>query len=187
MPQPVHSHAANFGSEGSSLTPISIKQEPIQTGQFTNCSRSGISGLPPPPRGQVPRTQTGVVSTSPAYSVSSCNYQSSATSPAVSDLLKSVADETRKASSLSKSFKHSKKSVDKSSDEYRRRRERNNIAVRKSREKAKQRSKDTESKVKDLQRENDRLQKKSVSKYYFYYKMDVRNSINCIYFYILIK
>jgi CCAAT/enhancer binding protein (C/EBP) len=57
---------------------------------------------------------------------------------------------------------HSKKlkNVDKASDEYKRRRERNNIAVRKSREKAKIRSRETEERVKVLCRENDRLQKK---------------------------
>lgn len=53
-----------------------------------------------------------------------------------------------------------KKMLDKASDEYRRRRERNNIAVRKSREKAKQRSRDTERKVSELNRENDSLRKK---------------------------
>jgi len=52
------------------------------------------------------------------------------------------------------------KNVDKASDEYKRRRERNNIAVRKSREKAKVRSKETEERVKILCKENDRLQKK---------------------------
>lgn len=41
-----------------------------------------------------------------------------------------------------------KKNLDKSSDEYRRRRERNNIAVRKSREKAKARTRETEERVK---------------------------------------
>jgi len=50
--------------------------------------------------------------------------------------------------------------VDKASDEYRRRRERNNIAVRKSREKAKLRSRETEEKVKLLVKENERLQKR---------------------------
>lgn len=52
------------------------------------------------------------------------------------------------------------KSVDKNTDEYKRRRERNNIAVRKSREKAKIRSKETEEKVKLLVKENERLQKR---------------------------
>ncbi|KAH9394575.1 hypothetical protein TYRP_004630 [Tyrophagus putrescentiae] len=55
---------------------------------------------------------------------------------------------------------HSKKSVDKGSDEYKKRRERNNIAVRKSREKAKVRSRETEKKVSELARENDQLRKK---------------------------
>ena len=51
--------------------------------------------------------------------------------------------------------------VIKNGDEYRRRRERNNVAVRKSREKAKLRSRETEDRVKILARENDRLQKKN--------------------------
>lgn len=54
----------------------------------------------------------------------------------------------------------SNKSVDKNTDEYKRRRERNNIAVRKSREKAKIRSRETEEKVKLLVKENERLQKR---------------------------
>jgi len=52
------------------------------------------------------------------------------------------------------------KPCDKNSDEYRRRRERNNIAVRKSREKAKVRTRETEEKVKLLLKENERLQKR---------------------------
>ncbi|ODN05229.1 CCAAT/enhancer-binding protein beta [Orchesella cincta] len=52
------------------------------------------------------------------------------------------------------------KNVDKASDEYKRRRERNNIAVRKSREKAKMRTRETEERVKILSKENERLQKK---------------------------
>lgn len=56
--------------------------------------------------------------------------------------------------------KKSKKPVDKASDEYRRRRERNNIAVRKSREKAKQTCKDTEKRVNELVSENNKLRKR---------------------------
>ena len=59
-----------------------------------------------------------------------------------------------------KGHKSGKKSVDKASDEYKKRRERNNIAVRKSREKAKIRSRETEKKVSELARENDSLRKK---------------------------
>ncbi|GCB63202.1 CCAAT/enhancer-binding protein beta-like [Scyliorhinus torazame] len=54
----------------------------------------------------------------------------------------------------------SKKLVDKHSDEYRMRRERNNIAVRKSRDKAKLRNVETQHKVLELTAENERLQKR---------------------------
>lgn len=53
-----------------------------------------------------------------------------------------------------------KKSVDKNSNEYRVRRERNNIAVRKSRDKAKQRNVETQQKVLELTSDNDRLRKR---------------------------
>uniref|UniRef100_A0A8C5R1J7 CCAAT enhancer binding protein beta n=1 Tax=Leptobrachium leishanense TaxID=445787 RepID=A0A8C5R1J7_9ANUR len=53
-----------------------------------------------------------------------------------------------------------KKTLDKHSDEYRLRRERNNIAVRKSRDKAKIRNMETQHKVLELSAENDRLQRK---------------------------
>lgn len=61
---------------------------------------------------------------------------------------------------ISISSKSMKKGCAPGTEEYRRRRERNNIAVRKSREKAKARSRDTEERVKLLTRENDKLMKK---------------------------
>lgn len=53
-----------------------------------------------------------------------------------------------------------KKRLDKDSDEYKMRRERNNLAVRKSRDKAKLRNLETQHKVLELAAENDRLQKR---------------------------
>ncbi|XP_037954596.1 CCAAT/enhancer-binding protein-like [Teleopsis dalmanni] len=53
--------------------------------------------------------------------------------------------------------KSSLKHVDKGTEEYRRRRERNNIAVRKSREKAKVRSREVEERVKSLLKEKEAL------------------------------
>lgn len=53
-----------------------------------------------------------------------------------------------------------KKRLEKDSDEYRQRRERNNLAVRKSRDKAKMRNMETQHKVLELAAENDRLQKR---------------------------
>ncbi|XP_043937661.1 CCAAT/enhancer-binding protein alpha [Protopterus annectens] len=54
----------------------------------------------------------------------------------------------------------SKKLVDKGSTEYRVRRERNNIAVRKSRDKAKLRNAETQQKVLELSSDNERLRKR---------------------------
>ncbi|XP_036440012.1 CCAAT/enhancer-binding protein alpha [Colossoma macropomum] len=54
----------------------------------------------------------------------------------------------------------SKKPVDKNSAEYRLRRERNNVAVRKSRDKAKQRNAETQQKVIELASDNERLRKR---------------------------
>uniref|UniRef100_A0A8B9HKS2 CCAAT enhancer binding protein alpha n=1 Tax=Astyanax mexicanus TaxID=7994 RepID=A0A8B9HKS2_ASTMX len=54
----------------------------------------------------------------------------------------------------------SKKLVDKSSVEYRLRRERNNVAVRKSRDKAKLRNAETQQKVVELASDNERLRKR---------------------------
>jgi len=52
-----------------------------------------------------------------------------------------------------------KKTVDRHSNEYRQRRERNNIAVRKSRDKAKQRNMEMQHKMIELNAENERLHK----------------------------
>ncbi|XP_030650177.1 CCAAT/enhancer-binding protein alpha [Chanos chanos] len=54
----------------------------------------------------------------------------------------------------------SKKQIDKNSPEYRLRRERNNVAVRKSRDKAKMRNAETQQKVIELAADNERLRKR---------------------------
>ncbi|XP_060109892.1 CCAAT/enhancer-binding protein alpha [Heteronotia binoei] len=64
------------------------------------------------------------------------------------------------SSSSSSSSGKAKKCLDKSSSEYRVRRERNNIAVRKSRDKAKQRNVETQQKVLELSTDNERLRKR---------------------------
>ncbi|XP_020380100.1 CCAAT/enhancer-binding protein gamma [Rhincodon typus] len=58
--------------------------------------------------------------------------------------------------------KQNKKSVsyNKESEEYRQRRERNNMAVRKSRLKSKQKAQDTQQRVNELKEENERLEAK---------------------------
>ena len=53
-----------------------------------------------------------------------------------------------------------KSTPDRMSEEYRARRERNNLAVRRSRDKAKQRSMETQQRVIELTADNDRLQRR---------------------------
>ncbi|XP_078526841.1 CCAAT/enhancer-binding protein alpha [Lissotriton helveticus] len=59
-----------------------------------------------------------------------------------------------------RSGSRSKKNLDKGSSEYRVRRERNNIAVRKSRDKAKMRNAETQQRVLELSTDNERLRKR---------------------------
>ncbi|XP_056267935.1 CCAAT/enhancer-binding protein gamma [Pseudoliparis swirei] len=53
-----------------------------------------------------------------------------------------------------------KPSAEKDSDEYRQRRERNNLAVKKSRQRSKQKAVDTQQRVDQLKEENQRLEAK---------------------------
>jgi len=78
--------------------------------------------------------------------------QKSSRLPSIASQLK--APKSRRASSSSK------RSLEKGSDEYRMKRERNNIAVRKSRFKSKQKYVETQHKVDELEEENTRLQSK---------------------------
>lgn len=125
LPQPVHS-GSQFERQYHERIPI--KEEP-QEGpgdphqEYPPCARVGYGGygggISPYP--MTPTTVTGVDS-----------------------LLKSPLKSP--SGSLKGGLKNPK--ADKNTDEYRRRRERNNIAVRKSREKAKARSRETEERVK---------------------------------------
>ncbi|XP_074523152.1 CCAAT/enhancer-binding protein gamma [Halichoeres trimaculatus] len=56
--------------------------------------------------------------------------------------------------------KMKKPSADKDSEEYRQRRERNNLAVKKSRMRSKQKAMDTQQRVNELKEENERLEAK---------------------------
>ncbi|XP_072321501.1 CCAAT/enhancer-binding protein gamma [Eucyclogobius newberryi] len=56
--------------------------------------------------------------------------------------------------------KMKKTQADKDSDEYRQRRERNNLAVKKSRMRSKQKAMDTQQRVNELKEENERLEAK---------------------------
>merc|ERR1712141_323776 len=71
-----------------------------------------------------------------------------------------VGNVSKKVKSMSKASK--RRACDKASDEYRLKRERNNIAVRKSRSKSKMKHIQTEVRVSELAEENDQLRSKVV-------------------------
>ncbi|XP_041060239.1 CCAAT/enhancer-binding protein beta-like [Carcharodon carcharias] len=89
---------------------------------------------------------------------SNSNLSTSSLSSSTPPATPNSADSSRAAGGGGKN--KNKKLVDKHSDEYRLRRERNNIAVRKSRDKAKLRNVETQHKVLELTAENERLQKR---------------------------
>ncbi|KAG8198183.1 hypothetical protein JTE90_006928 [Oedothorax gibbosus] len=135
-----------YGAEATSGIPGAIKREPLDHVDLSSCSQ-----------------RSSYTNGASIYSYSPITEQrGTAYLPGLGRL---SAATTPSPVHHKLSHKHShkgsgKKNVDKASDEYRRRRERNNIAVRKSREKAKIRSRETERKVSELVRENDFLRKR---------------------------
>ncbi|XP_018327182.1 CCAAT/enhancer-binding protein [Agrilus planipennis] len=155
MPQPVHSGATYSGnqnsnsdtnSSGGSDVP-SIKEEPIDPQDYRRPCNANVM----PNNGYIQ---------GPAYPVSAGGPTFTTLTP--STVLHHQHLTAMKTKSMMNHHVARKtvKPCDKNSDEYRRRRERNNIAVRKSREKAKVRTRETEEKVKILIKENERLQKR---------------------------
>lgn len=149
LPQPVHG-AAQFDrhyQDRSHLERPHIKEEPHDQGEvaqheYSACARVGpaasgygasYAGVPPTYSSMTPTTVPGA---------------------------DGVCRSPLKSPTGGKMIGGCKKILDKGSDEYKRRRERNNIAVRKSREKAKARTRETEERVKKLILDNDRLHKK---------------------------
>lgn len=157
MPQPVHSGATYSGNQNSNSDSNSstgsdvpsIKEEPVDPQEYRrqcnlNVPLNGYMqnpGYPTTPSGATFTTLT------PSSVLHHQQLNMNAMKNKAAMLNHHVARKTMKP-------------CDKNSDEYRRRRERNNIAVRKSREKAKVRTRETEEKVKILMKENERLLKR---------------------------
>ena len=144
LPQPVHG-ATQFDRQyhdRGSHDNASIKEEPqesslseLQPHEYSSCARVGAAAA------GYGAAAAGYPTGVPAYS------NMTPTTVPGSDTLSLCGSPLRSPTS-GKIMPGCKKNVDKSSDEYKRRRERNNIAVRKSREKAKMRSRETEERVK---------------------------------------
>lgn len=155
MPQPVHSGAtysanqnSNSDSNSSAGSDVpSIKEEPMDPPEYR---RHNLNLLP---NGYV---QNGYSANGSTFTTLTSN------SVLHHQQLNLNAMKANKTAMLNHHHvaRKTMKPCDKNSDEYRRRRERNNIAVRKSREKAKVRTRETEEKVKILVKENERLQKR---------------------------
>ncbi|XP_015280934.1 PREDICTED: CCAAT/enhancer-binding protein delta [Gekko japonicus] len=156
LQQQQHSHQAPSG--GSALASLlhasvppgplrgAVKQEPewgdevsgpasLLPSQIATCAQTivNLSGQPTPP-----------TSPEPPGSASPSSYSSRSSA----------------SSSSGGKERAGKKCVDRFSPEYRQRRERNNIAVRKSRDKAKRRNQEMQQKLVELSAENERLHKK---------------------------
>lgn len=158
--------------DSASLRPLVIKQEPREEGeanraslaalyphhapahpshlqyQVAHCAQTTMhlqSGHPTPPPTPVP---------SPHHHPHHHHHHMQASSA------KAMSSASSTSSSSSENRGKSKKWVDKNSNEYRVRRERNNIAVRKSRDKAKMRNAETQQKVLELSNDNDKLRKR---------------------------
>lgn len=170
MPQAVHTGATytnNSSDENSSVGSdgTNIKEEPIEPQEYRRLAAAVNGGQFLGGVAQNNQNQTatgGLYQIPPNYaSNGSGNTFTTLSAPALhhqglphlpGNHLVSLKHK-QMMSQRNKNNKH----VDKGTDEYRRRRERNNIAVRKSREKAKVRSREVEEKVKALIKEKDAL------------------------------
>uniref|UniRef100_A0A182KDS2 BZIP domain-containing protein n=1 Tax=Anopheles christyi TaxID=43041 RepID=A0A182KDS2_9DIPT len=155
MPQPVHTGAA-YGSTssdenssvGSSTSDsANIKEEPVDPNEYRRqlLANGGSGGA------QFMGTINGLTPATVLHHQALPHLSGAAHLANLTKHSKMLPHVGRKTQ---------QKQVDKGTDEYRRRRERNNIAVRKSREKAKVRSREVEEKVKTLLKEKDVLIRK---------------------------
>lgn len=170
MPQAVHTGATytnNSSDENSSVGSdgANIKEEPIEPQEFRRLAAAVNGGqfIGNQNNQNQSASATGLYQIPPNYaSNGSGNQFTTLAAPALhhqglphlpGNHLVSLKHKQMMSHRNNKNNKH----VDKGTDEYRRRRERNNIAVRKSREKAKVRSREVEEKVKALIKEKDSL------------------------------
>lgn len=154
MGHPPPHHHAQMASQAQASA-IQVKQEPLEQDFSQSCSQTPSSTTNP---SYIPNGfSNGAVSSS----TQSINDQiSPGHSPLLPFQMGGALPSLKSFANPPKYLSKKKSGGDKSTEDYRRRRERNNVAVRKSREKAKARTKDTEDRVKILARENERLQKK---------------------------
>ncbi|NWH65239.1 CEBPD protein, partial [Geococcyx californianus] len=154
------SSSPSSSSSSSSSSRGALKQEPdwsdsdlsssLLPSQIATCAQTimNLSGQPTPPTSPEPPGSS---------SPSSCSTRSPgpATAPGAAQGVPAAP-----AAAAGGKERGGKKCVDRFSPEYRQRRERNNIAVRKSRDKAKRRNQEMQQKLLELSAENEKLHKK---------------------------
>lgn len=170
MPQPVHTGATynNSSDENSSVGSDSttVKEEPVDPIELRRqaaalaISNGGNNGQ----NGQFVHNGNGIYPLNGNYNQNGNNNSFTNLTPTsvlhhqgLPHIPGAHLANLKHKQLLPNGRKQQQKNVDKGTDEYRRRRERNNIAVRKSREKAKVRSREVEEKVKTLLKEKDAL------------------------------
>lgn len=161
MPQQSRLGTDRYGAEATQLNTTSVKREPLDGDKidFSSCPQSqGYSPSTAYASFSPERSSLGhrALSESQTGPLSLVHFGSANSGGHLSGRSSSVSSHS--VSGGVKGLK--KKHADKGTDEYKKRRERNNIAVRKSREKAKMRSRETEKRVSELQRDNENLRKR---------------------------
>ncbi|KAM8811710.1 CCAAT/enhancer-binding protein delta [Eudromia elegans] len=148
------SSSSSSSTSSSSSSRGALKQEPdwsdsdlsssLLPSQIATCAQTimNLSGQPTPPTSPEPPGSS---------SPSSCSTRSPGPAPGAGAAAGAAAGGKERGG---------KKCVDRFSPEYRQRRERNNIAVRKSRDKAKRRNQEMQQKLLELSAENEKLHKK---------------------------
>ncbi|NXQ89020.1 CEBPD protein, partial [Nyctibius grandis] len=150
-------------ASSSSSSRGALKQEPdwsdsdlsssLLPSQIATCAQTimNLSGQPTPPTSPEPPGSS---------SPSSCSTRSPGPAAASGAAVSGSAQGVPPPPAPGGKERGGKKCVDRFSPEYRQRRERNNIAVRKSRDKAKRRNQEMQQKLLELSSENEKLHKK---------------------------
>lgn len=164
MPQPVHGGAAYINTSSNDPDGINIKEEPVEPQDYRRLSSASGAVLVTANQNQ----QSTPYASGAFYQIPS-SYESNCRSNACTTLSVPNLHQNSlphlpgnqlvhlKNKQILSQRKNTNKHVDKGTDEYKKRRERNNIAVRKSREKAKVRSREIEENVKALVKEKEAL------------------------------
>ncbi|CAL8243582.1 unnamed protein product [Lota lota] len=148
-----------FDSPSARIRPVAIKQEPRDDDDMTQSIAPTYTHHPHHPQ-HLPHLQYQIAHCAQTTMHLQPGHPTPPPTPVPSPLQPHSSQSGAHMKMLGGGDRSKKKRVDKNSPEYRMRRERNNVAVRKSRDKAKMRNVETQHKVVELASDNDRLRKR---------------------------